>query len=63
MDVNLILRNCDPLAKRTTFPTTSFLDGGTLGDQRDSEERVQIRIQIERDRHGASAPHVVLRFL
>ena len=31
MDVNLILRNYDHLAKRLAFPTTSFLDGGTLG--------------------------------
>jgi len=33
MDVNLILRNYGPLAKRTTFPTTSLLDGVTLGEQ------------------------------
>lgn len=31
MDVNLILRNSDPLVKRLAFPTTSFLDGKTLG--------------------------------
>src|SRR6056297_3376759 len=63
MDVNLILRNYDPLAKRTTFPTTSLLDGVTLGEQGDNEERGRNRIQIERDRHGASVPHAVLRFL
>jgi hypothetical protein len=47
MDDNLILRNYDPLAKRTTFPTTSLLDGITLGEQGDNEERGRNRIQIE----------------
>ena len=59
MDDNLILRNYDLLAKRTTFPTTSLLDGVTLGEQEDNEERGRNRIQIERDRHGASVPRAV----
>lgn len=63
MDDNLVLRNYDPLAKRTTFPTTSLLDGVTLVEQGENEERGQNRIQIERDRRGASVPRVVRRFL
>jgi hypothetical protein len=47
MDVNLILRNYDPSVKRITFPTTSLLDGVTLGEQGDNEERGRNRIQIE----------------
>ncbi|WP_162224669.1 hypothetical protein [Halorussus amylolyticus] len=47
MDDNLILRNYDHLVKRLAFPTTNFLDGGTLGEQRDNEERGRNRIQIE----------------
>jgi len=44
MDDNLILRNCDPLAKQTTFPTTSLLDGVTLGKERDCEKKSSNRI-------------------
>jgi len=63
MNVGLILRNYDHLVKRLAFPTTSFLDEGTLGEQGDNEERGRNRILIERDRHGASVPRAVLRFL
>jgi len=38
MNVGLILRNYDHLVKRLAFPTTSFLDEGTLGEQGDNEE-------------------------
>jgi len=42
MNVGLILRNYDHLVKRLAFPTTSFLDEGTLGEQGDNEERAGI---------------------
>jgi len=48
MNVGLILRNYDHLVKRLAFPTTSFLDEGTLGEQGDNEERGRNRILIER---------------
>ena len=63
MDDNLILKNYDPLAKRTTFPTTSFLDGATQNKERDCEGKGSNHIQIERDRHRASVPRAVLLFL
>jgi len=44
MNVGLILRNYDHLVKRLAFPTTSFLDEGTLGEQGDNEERGRNRI-------------------
>jgi len=63
MDVNLIFEELRPLGEANHVPDDQLTGRGNAGRAGDNEERGWNRIQIERDRRGASVPRAVRRFL